>query len=299
MDKVLMCASLLGFIIALFIGYVYQRFYSEYEYVMTIMGRLKDMKMMWEGVLALHPQAKAHIFTASRHFHIAAMVAFRGHYVNGSDLYDALIAAGILTQEESKLLIADRYPSQGLQYHVVIGWAMQTIYKMEHEGWVIGFIVNQLVFEFRRGIGSCLDLEARPIPFAYFHTVNMFISIYLLTAIVSAPAGLAYICGMFIVLLFILSLQTIASRMATPIGVGPMRIDPLSDLVISWRGQCEFLEMHGSYTPEPATNEFMQQSQLVKQMSEMLPAFMTGDCLQEAQGVTVVDIFEAARAFGH
>jgi len=216
------------FLLTFYNGHCYARFMYLYDLCMEVLDG--TCFFVQEIVISMSPPSvEKHRIRAVKY--VLAMlhiffVGITGRMKKKSD-WAEIVKRGLLTAVEAEQL--ERYPSQSIETVLVIGtWAMQIVDKgLEDDAFWhsrsmrIAHTHNRLqgyMTDILRALHEIGDAMALPIPFPYYHVMNVVLIFNLLVLCILTAAFQTYqtVFPFLVSLLFFLGLREVAASVADP-----------------------------------------------------------------------------------
>jgi predicted membrane chloride channel (bestrophin family) len=216
------------FLLTFFNGHCYNRYMYLYDLCMDVMDGINFF--VQELVISMSPPSVENHRVRAVKYTLALLhiffVGLTGRMKKKSD-WKLLVQRGLLTRLEAEQL--QNYPSQSIETVLVLStWAMQIIDKgLEDDAfWTrrsmrIAHTHNRLQLymnDILRSIHEIGDVCALPLPFPYFHVMNVVLLFNLLVLCVLTASFQTYqtVFPMLVSILFFLGLREVAAALADP-----------------------------------------------------------------------------------
>jgi len=214
--------SFITFFVVFFNGQAYTRFFQEYFICCKIRYNVNDTFFL----LRLHIDEPAVQFTTLRLMHAAVYLGYaflaQNKELNGfvPSVYRKLVKMKLITDRESIRLRSMRYGSPSTE---CLLWAMREVRQLMDDAKLkppIYRAVESKMMAIRGLFDEFKSYNDQPIPFLYYHLVNVIVEMYLIVMCYAGTFVTPYysIIGFLGSLLALLGLREAAACLADPLG---------------------------------------------------------------------------------
>ena len=251
--------SLLIFFIVFYASQCYNRFFTMFMHTVGIGGT----SMVWVGLVKLHITDDRNVQWNTTRYILAAIHVLYYELDDGMDEDDWETIRGrkLLTQQEVQ--VCDAYA--GFAPWLLISWALREVQlelqrgPPETDRWRCGAFqqFEQLAIELRSHCGQIKNLLKQPVPWAYFHLLNlMTVLVLILMAVGFVGMASAFMSTLSFacITLMLIGLKELAVAMADPFGDDEVDFKLEKFLAMSYRDALSHLQSQhepcGSYVAD-------------------------------------------------
>jgi len=215
--------AFLVFFLVFYANQCWNRYSTAYKISCDCRGRINDATVMCAAYLPKGPAVQ--IVRYMNAAHILGFVGLKQSDSYNSNFFRSMaLMHNLLTPEES-VAILNTNVETGSAYRLCILWACQVINanKDNMPGGILTALNNQCV-GLRHGIGSLVDMEFQPVPYAYWNIISWLLIFYcpLIGFCIALTCAEAYwyigFCGLLFLNLCFCGLTELAGMLAEPFG---------------------------------------------------------------------------------
>eukprot|EP00239_Pterosperma_sp_CCMP1384_P009866 CAMPEP_0197861178 /NCGR_PEP_ID=MMETSP1438-20131217/37062_1 /TAXON_ID=1461541 /ORGANISM="Pterosperma sp., Strain CCMP1384" /LENGTH=381 /DNA_ID=CAMNT_0043478269 /DNA_START=114 /DNA_END=1259 /DNA_ORIENTATION=- len=219
----LIIASFLTFFVVFFNSQAYNRFFQEYFLACKIRYAVNDAFFM----VRLHADDPKIVFNVFRMMHAAVYLGFTNLSQNKEligfeeSMHRRLIKLKLLTDRESMRLYSMAHSDPATE---CLLWAMRELREVLDEKQIsvpIYRAIENHIMQIRKHFDEIRSYNEQPVPFVYYHLVNIVVELYLVVVCYAATFVTPFysIIGYVGTLVGLLGLREAAACLADPLGL--------------------------------------------------------------------------------